>query len=68
MIFPDLKYKINTSNPQGEIDERTPYLKNIKVFNKDYVLENLEIENHRAETIIIIGEENREISAQIGRR
>lgn len=63
--FPDLKYKINISDSQKQINEKIPYNKSIKVFNKDYISENIEIESNKAKTIIVLGKENKEISEEI---
>ena len=64
--FPDLKYKIKVSDPDQTISEKIPYqIRKIKIFNKDYIEKNVHFEEGKADPIIILGEENKEISDQI---
>ncbi len=64
--FPDLKYKIKVSNsPSKEIKESIAYPKKIKIFNKEYIAKNVQIEEGRAKAIVFLGEDNKKLSEEI---
>lgn len=62
--FPDLIYEIDTED-QGVIKNNQKYSKKIRVFNRDYIDNNIETIGSKAKPIFILGEENKIISEQI---
>ena len=63
--FKQLKYEIKVSDPGGDIKESDRYRKKIKVFNKRYISSNIHIEECKANSIAILGEENKDLFGQI---
>lgn len=61
--FPTLRYEIVTDS--GNYSEGFEYAVKIKVFNEDYVTNNIELISGKAKPIFILGEENKLIAAQI---
>lgn len=62
-IYPDLEYKILTD--EGDFTHNTPYNKQIRVFNQDYISENIDIISGKAKPIYILGKENKELVKDI---
>lgn len=60
---PDLKYKIEADD--GEYSQGSPYLKQIRVFNQDFISDNIDVSACKTTPIFILGEENKKISEQI---
>ena len=60
---PDIKYKIETSD--GEYTQERPYNKEIRVFNQDYVSENIDVLTGKANPIYILGEKNKKLAEEI---
>ena len=60
---PELKYKIETE--EGEYNHKTPYIKKIRVFNQDYISQNLDLLSCKANPIFILGEENKKLAESI---
>jgi len=61
--FPDLKYKIDSES--GILQQGKPYSRKVRVFNKDYITNNVQLLNCKAKHIYILGEENKEIADEI---
>ncbi|NMC29813.1 MAG: AAA family ATPase [Pelolinea sp.] len=61
--FPDLKYKIETD--EGEFTQGTSYTKKIRVFNQQYISQNIDMLSCKASPIYILGEENRKLAESI---
>lgn len=61
--FPDLKYKIATD--EGEFTQETSYSKKIRVFNQQYVSQNIDMLSSKASPIYILGEENKKLAELI---
>src|SRR5690554_4545782 len=58
-MHPDLEYKIETT--EGELTQKIPYDKKIRVFNRDYVSDNIDLLSGKAKPIYILGKENKEL-------
>lgn len=65
-IYPDLEFKVKTDQ-QGDITQDNPYNKRIRVFNEDYIAENIDISSCKAKPILILGKENKELAETIRR-
>lgn len=61
--FPNLKYKIETE--EGEYTNKRPYNKQIRVFNRHYISENIDVLAGKANPIYILGEKNKKLAEQI---
>ena len=61
--FPELEYKIETS--EGLFNEKIPFTKKVRVFNQDYIAENIDITSCRAKPIYILGKENKDLAEAI---
>lgn len=61
--FPGSKYKIETDD--GEYVQGTPYTKKIRVFNQQYISQNIDMLSCKASPIYILGEENKKLAASI---
>ena len=61
--FPNLKYKIETDN--GEYTHGAIYSKKIRVFNQNYITQNIDVLSGKASSIYIIGEENKKLADSI---
>ena len=57
--YPELKYCI-TDNGRN-LKENEPYSKKIRVFNEDYITNNINVVESHAKPIYILGEENKEL-------
>lgn len=63
--IPDLEYEI-VDNKDNKYSQNEPFNKRIRVFNEDYVLNNLKIHESKAKAItLVLGEVNKEIVEQI---
>ena len=56
---PELEYKIQSDS--GEFTQNTEYNKQIRVFNQDYIADNIDISSGKAKPIFILGKENKEL-------
>lgn len=61
--YPDLEYEIE--NETSSIKQNTSFIEKIRVFNQDYILNNVQVLNGKAKPIYILGEENKKIVDQI---
>lgn len=61
--FPDAKYKIETD--EGEFTQGTSYTKKIRVFNQQYISQNIDMLSCKASPIYILGEENKKLAESI---
>lgn len=61
--FPDLKYRLSTTD--GEFTQHTEYHKRMRVFNRDYIADNIDILEGKAKPIFILGKENKELAQTI---
>lgn len=61
--YPDLKYEILSDT--GIFKNGQNFNKKIRVFNQNYINNNIEITGSRAKPIFILGEENKAIAEQI---
>jgi len=61
--FPNLEYKIQSG--EGDYIQGTPYIKQIRVFNRDYIADNIDIAGGKAKPIFILGKENKELAETI---
>jgi wobble nucleotide-excising tRNase len=61
--YPELEYKIQTD--AGDFTCSTPYNRQIRIFNQDYISENIDIPSGKAKPIFILGKENKELAATI---
>lgn len=61
--FPALEYKV--SSQTGDLQQKAPSTKKIRVFNSDYVQQNIGQLESVLKPILIIGEENRAVAAEI---
>jgi len=61
--YPELEYKIQTD--EGDFTHSTPYNRQIRIFNQDYISENIDILSGKAKPIFILGKENKELAAVI---
>lgn len=63
--FPNLEYKIQTTD--GDLTQDTPYNKKIRVFNQEYISDNINLLEGKAKPIFILGKENKELDKAIRR-
>lgn len=61
--FTDVEYEIDTAT--GNFKNGTAFNRKVKVFNQDYVKNNIELLHGKAKPIFILGEENKVIAEQI---
>lgn len=61
--YPNLEYEIKTES--GNYKQGQKYIQKIRVFNQDYIANNIDRSNSTATPIFIIGEENKKIADQI---
>ena len=61
--FENLEYEIETE--EGNFKNEQQYQTKIRVFNKQYIDENIEIVNSKAKSIFILGAENKELVQKI---
>ncbi|MCK4592841.1 AAA family ATPase [Candidatus Parcubacteria bacterium] len=61
--YPELEYEIKAEDES--IKQGSEYQTKIRVFNKKYIENNIEIINSRAKSIFILGAKNKELSKQI---
>jgi wobble nucleotide-excising tRNase len=61
--YPDLKYQIETES--GEYSQDMKYPRKIKVFNKQYVSDNINFLECNTKPILILGEENKHLFFKI---
>lgn len=64
-IYPNLEYKIKTANV--EFTQKTEYRQQIRVFNRDYISDNIDILSSKAKPIYILGKENKDLIESIKR-
>ncbi|MBI4652112.1 AAA family ATPase [Candidatus Desantisbacteria bacterium] len=57
--YAELEYKIQTSD--GDLTHGNTFNKQIRVFNQDYISENIDILAGKAKPIFILGKENKEL-------
>lgn len=62
-IYPELEYKVQTD--EGDFTQKNIFNKKIRVFNQDYISENIEILSGKAKPIFILGKENKELADTI---
>lgn len=62
-IYPTLEYNIQTN--AGNVTQEDVFTKKIRVFNQDYISENIDISNGTANSIFILGKENKELAEEI---
>ena len=62
-IHPELEYKIQTVD--GDFTQKDSFNKRIRVFNRDYISENIDILYGKAKPIFILGKENKELEDAI---
>ncbi len=58
--YPDLEYKFISK--EVVYSNSKPYEKNIRVFNQNYISENIDIVSGSAKSIFILGKENKELA------
>lgn len=63
--YPSLEYELETES--GSYGQGQPFDRKVRVFNREYVEKNVQILNGRANTIIILGEENKGAAEEIKR-
>lgn len=63
VTYPDLEYKIQTAD--GDFIQNVAYNKQLRVFNQDYISDNIEISSGKAKPIFILGKENKELAEAI---
>ncbi|MDG1862943.1 MAG: AAA family ATPase, partial [Yoonia sp.] len=61
--FPDLKYKINAK--EGDFQQGQPYTCKIRVFNAEYVDENIGKLDGKLNPIYVIGKENKALAENV---
>jgi wobble nucleotide-excising tRNase len=61
--FAELKYKIEADN--DEYTQGAPYRKQIRVFNQQYISDNIDVVGGKANPIFILGEENKKLAEAI---
>lgn len=61
--FNTLEYEIECDT--GNFKENTPFNRKVRVFNQDYIQKNVQLVSGKANSIFILGEENKEIAEQI---
>ena len=57
--FPDLEYQIKSNNQA--YSQNKPYDKNIRVFNQNYIAENVDVISGSAKSIFILGKINKDL-------
>ena len=62
-IYPELEYEIQTN--EGNFTQKNVFNKNIRVFNQDYIFDNIEILSGKAKPIFILGKENKKLADAI---
>ncbi len=62
-IYPELEYEIQTAD--GNFTQKNLFNKKIRVFNREYISENIEILSGKAKPIFILGKENKELADAI---
>lgn len=62
-IYPELEYEIQTAG--GNFTQKNIFNKKIRVFNREYISENIEILSGKAKPIFILGKENKELADAI---
>lgn len=62
-IYPELEYEIQTAD--GNFTQKNIFNKKIRVFNREYISENIEILSGKAKPIFILGKENKELADAI---
>jgi wobble nucleotide-excising tRNase len=62
---PNVKYEIDTT--EGKYSDGTNFPQRIKVFNQDYISDNIDMSTCRANPIFILGEENKKLAESIRR-
>ena len=62
-IYPELEYEIQTAD--GNFTQKSVFNTKIRVFNQDYISENIEILSGKAKPIFILGKENKELADTI---
>ncbi len=60
---PDLEYEIETD--AGTVKDGQPFPSKIRVFNRDYVENNVHTVSRKAKPILILGEENKRVADEI---
>ncbi len=65
--YPDLEYEfeIEVESVRSTISQNTEYQTKIRVFNKKYIENNIEILEGKAKSIFILGAENKKLAEQI---
>ena len=61
--YPLLEYELETE--VGIYKQNQPFNRSVKVFNQNYVVNNIELGYCKAKSILILGEENKAIAQQI---
>lgn len=61
--YPELEFKIQTD--EGNFTHSTPYNSQIRIFNQDYISENIDILSGKAKPIFMLGKENKELATAI---
>lgn len=61
--FPNLQYELEAET--GTFKEGNAFDKKVRVFNQDYVQKNVQPKTGKANSIFILGEDNKEISEQV---
>jgi len=62
-IYPELEYEIQTAD--GNFTQKNVFNTKIRVFNQEYISENIEILSGKAKPIFILGKENKELADAI---
>ena len=61
--YSELEFKIQTD--EGNFTHSTPYNSQIRIFNQDYISENIDILSGKAKPIFMLGKENKELATAI---
>lgn len=63
--YPDLEYTIESE--LGNFSQGSQYTRKVRVFNQDYIMNNVQLLTSKAKHIYILGEENKKIADKIAR-
>ena len=61
--YPNLEYAIESE--EGRIEQGVAYSRNVRVFNKDYIANNIQLLHGKAKPIFILGEDNKKLAEAI---
>lgn len=63
--YPDMEYTVESES--GNYSQGSQYTRKVRVFNQDYIINNVQLLSCKAKPIYILGEENKKIADEIAR-